>query len=34
LPEEQKLEAILNWMRAEPSRAMTAHPDGLAKRDP
>ncbi len=34
LPEEEKLEAILNWMRAEPSRAMSANPDSLAKRDP
>jgi hypothetical protein len=34
LPEEQKLEAILNWMRAEPSRAVSADPEALAKRDP
>jgi hypothetical protein len=34
LPEEEKLEAILNWMRAEPSRAMSGDPDSLAKRDP
>jgi transglutaminase superfamily protein len=34
LPEEQKLEAILRWMRAEPSRATSANPDELAKRDP
>jgi len=34
LPEEEKLEAILNWMRAEPSRADSANPDELAKRDP
>lgn len=34
LPEEEKLRAILNWMRAEPSRAISANPDALAKRDP
>lgn len=34
LPEEEKLEAILNWMRAEPSRATSDNPDALAKRDP
>ena len=34
LPEEEKLEAILNWMRAEPSRALSRDPDSLAKRDP
>src|SRR5712692_2800538 len=34
LPAEQKLEAILNWMRAEPSRANTTNPEALAKRDP
>jgi transglutaminase superfamily protein len=34
LPPEQKVEAILNWMRAEPSRANTANPEALAKRDP
>ncbi len=34
LPEEQKLNAILAWMRAEPSRAVSANPGGLAKRDP
>ena len=34
LPEEEKLQAILNWMRAEPSRAFSANPDALAKRDP
>src|SRR6476646_2908579 len=34
LPEEQKLDAILSWMRAEPSRASAAYPDALAKRDP
>jgi hypothetical protein len=33
-PEEQKLEAILSWMRAEPSRAVATNPDTLAKRDP
>jgi hypothetical protein len=34
LPTEQKVEAILNWMRIEPSRAIAANPDALAQRDP
>jgi hypothetical protein len=34
LPEEQKLQAILEWMRAEPSRAIATDPDALPKRDP
>jgi hypothetical protein len=34
LPEEQRLNAILSWMRAEPSRAISANPEELAKRDP
>jgi len=34
LPEQQKLEAVLKWMRAEPSRAVATNPDALAKRDP
>lgn len=34
LPEEEKLEAILSWMRAEPSRADSTNPEELAKRDP
>jgi len=34
LPTEQKVEAILNWMRAEPSRADTTNPEALARRDP
>ena len=34
LPEEQKLGAILDWMRAEPSRAVATNPDELSKRDP
>src|SRR5881397_1114837 len=34
LPEEQKVEAILNWMRAGPSRAIATDPDALSKRDP
>jgi len=34
LPEDQKVEAILNWMRAEPSRAIATNPEALAKRDP
>jgi hypothetical protein len=34
LPEEQKVQAILDWMRAEPSRAETKDPSELATRDP
>jgi hypothetical protein len=34
LPAEQKVEAILNWMRIEPSRAIAPNPDALARRDP
>src|SRR6266478_367655 len=34
LPDEQKVEAILNWMRAEPSRAIATDPEALSKRDP
>jgi len=34
LPAEQKVNAILSWMRAEPSRAVTTSPDSLAPRDP
>src|SRR5713226_2566488 len=34
LPAEQKVAAILNWMRAEPSRAIAANPEALARRDP
>jgi hypothetical protein len=34
LPAEQKVEAILNWMRIEPSRAIAENPDALARRDP
>src|SRR5437879_5320036 len=34
LPAEQKVAAILNWMRAEPLRANTTNPEALAKRDP
>jgi hypothetical protein len=34
MPEEQKLQAILDWMRAEPSRATSTDPEALAKRDP
>jgi hypothetical protein len=34
LPPEQKVEAILSWMRAEPSRAVASDPDALSKRDP
>src|SRR5258706_16006353 len=31
---EQKVQAILDWMRAEPSRVIAADPDTLSKRDP
>jgi hypothetical protein len=34
MPEEEKLQAILDWMRAEPSRATSVDPEALAKRDP
>jgi hypothetical protein len=34
LSEEQRVQAILDWMRAEPSRAEAANPEALAKRDP
>lgn len=34
VPEEQRVQAILDWMRAEPARAETTNPDALAKRDP
>jgi len=34
LPAEEKVEAILNWMRAEPSRGIAESPDTLARRDP
>src|SRR5229473_3658809 len=34
LPTEQKVQAILDWMRAEPSRAVVTNSDELAKRDP
>ncbi len=34
LPAEQRVQAILDWMRAEPSREIAANPDALAKRDP
>jgi hypothetical protein len=34
LPAEQKVEAILSWMRAEPSRANTTNPEALDRRDP
>jgi hypothetical protein len=34
VPAEQKIEAILNWMRDEPSRAIATNPDTLSKRDP
>lgn len=31
---EQKVEAILNWMKSGPPRAVAADPDALQKRDP
>ena len=34
LPAEQRVEAILSWMRSEPSRANAGNPDTLRKRDP
>jgi len=34
MPEEQKLQGILDWMRAGPARATSENPDALAKRDP
>ena len=34
LPAQQRVEAILNWMRAEPSRAVATNLDELANRDP
>jgi Transglutaminase-like superfamily len=34
LPAEEKVTAILNWMRVEPSRGVAADPDALAHRDP
>ena len=34
LPAEDKVQAILSWMRAEPSRGIAEDPDKLARRDP
>lgn len=34
LPAQEKVEAILNWMRAEPYRGFAENADTLAKRDP
>jgi len=34
LPAEEKVEAILSWMRAEPSRGIAEDPEKLARRDP
>jgi transglutaminase superfamily protein len=31
---KEKVEAILNWMKAEPSRGIAENPETLAKRDP
>jgi hypothetical protein len=33
-PAEEKVTAILTWMRAEPSRAIAQNPDQLPRRDP
>lgn len=34
LPAEPKVQAILDWMRIEPSRAVAANPGALSQRDP
>ncbi len=34
VPPEERVEAILDWMRAEPSRGVAANPATLATRDP
>lgn len=34
VPAQEKVEAILKWMRAEPSRGIAENPDRLARRDP
>lgn len=34
LPAEPKVQAILDWMRIEPSRAVAANPNALSARDP
>jgi hypothetical protein len=34
LPAEPKVQAILDWMRIEPSRAVASNPDALSQRDP
>jgi hypothetical protein len=34
LPAEPKVQAILDWMRIEPSRAVASTPDALSQRDP
>jgi hypothetical protein len=34
LPAEPKIQALLDWMRIEPSRAVAANPDALSQRDP
>jgi len=34
LPAEPKVQAILNWMRIEPSRAVATNPETLSQRDP
>jgi hypothetical protein len=34
LPAQPKVQAILDWMRVEPSRAVAANPDALSQRDP
>jgi hypothetical protein len=34
VPSQEKVEAILNWMRAEPSRGIAENPETLPQRDP
>ena len=34
LPPQEKVQAILSWMRAEPSRGIAEYPGKLARRDP
>src|SRR5580704_19676161 len=33
-PPERKIEAILDWMKAGPSRAVASEPDELSRRNP
>jgi len=34
IPAQEKVEAILSWMSAEPSRGISQNPDALSRRDP